>query len=151
MDSKEIIVNVVESKTFISLISLLFGVFIYRFYLYIQELRSKYDFSDELRNVVNNYLKNGAITVKEFGALIRIVAQMGNYLGIYREHVQRMMKEFGENGNLNFADGVFEEKENKQDDLDKLSKENFELKKQLTNIKSSFQIAEVVNDKQDDF
>ncbi|MEC4559044.1 MAG: hypothetical protein U9532_02675 ['Conium maculatum' witches'-broom phytoplasma] len=84
--------NLIESKIFISLISLFFGIFIYWFYLYIKELQKKYEFSDELREVVNHYIKNGAITLREYGALIRIVVQMGNYLGIYREHVQRMIK-----------------------------------------------------------
>ncbi len=96
--------NLIESKIFISLISLFCGIFIYWFYLYIKELQKKYEFSDELREVVNHYIKNGAITVREYSALIRIVTQMGNYLGIYREHVQRMIKEFDENGGLNFAE-----------------------------------------------
>ncbi|XXP77480.1 MAG: hypothetical protein AB3N34_00865 [Lettuce witches'-broom phytoplasma] len=136
--------NLIESKKFISLISLFFGIFIYWFYLYIKELQKKYEFSDELREVVNHYMKNGAITVREYGALIRIVAQMGNYLGIYREHVQRMIKEFNENGGLNFAEGVFAEAENNADnkekpfnnDTERLLKENLRLKQQLNNIKT---------------
>ncbi|XXP77240.1 MAG: hypothetical protein AB3N34_02780 [Lettuce witches'-broom phytoplasma] len=136
--------NLIESKIFISLISLFFGIFIYWFYLYIKELQKKYEFSDELREVVNHYIKNGDITVREYGALIRIVAQMGNYLGIYREHVQRMIKEFNENGGLNFAEGVFAEAENNADnkekpfnnDTERLLKENLRLKKQLNNIKT---------------
>ncbi|MGE9276915.1 MAG: hypothetical protein ACQKHC_03500 [Candidatus Phytoplasma pruni] len=135
--------NLIESKIFISLISLFFGIFVYWFYLYIKELQEKYDFSDELREVVN-HMKNGKINLREYGALIRIMAQMGNYLGIYREHVQRMIKEFDENGGLNFAEGVFDEKENNADNKDKpfnndterLLKENLRLKQQLNNIKT---------------
>ncbi|MEC4558676.1 MAG: hypothetical protein U9532_03615 ['Conium maculatum' witches'-broom phytoplasma] len=144
--------NLIESKIFISLISLFFGIFIYWFYLYIKELQKKYEFSDELREVVNHYIKNGAITVREYGALIRIVAQMGNYLGIYREHVQRMIKEFDENGGLNFAEGVFDETENnadnkeKNNDTERLLKENLRLKQQLNNIKTPLIIENNEND-----
>ncbi|XXP77470.1 MAG: hypothetical protein AB3N34_00815 [Lettuce witches'-broom phytoplasma] len=146
--------NLIESKIFISLISLFFGIFIYWFYLYIKELQKKYEFSDELREVVNHYIKNGTITVREYGALIRIVAQMGNYLGIYREHVQRMIKEFDENGGLNFAEGVFAETENNADnkekpfnnDTERLLKENLRLKKQLNNIKTPLIIENNEND-----
>ncbi|CCP88045.1 hypothetical protein PSOLA_00410 [Candidatus Phytoplasma solani] len=159
MDLQQIIVDIFESKIFISLISLFFGIFLYWFYLYIKELKSKYDFSDELRDVVNKYIKNGEITVKEFGALIRIVAQMGNYLGIYKEHVQRMIKEFGENGGLNFSESIFDEKEhdenNKKDesntnDLDKLLKENLELKKQLMYQKRNL-IVDSIDDNENAF
>ncbi len=144
--------NLIESKIFISLISLFCGIFIYWFYLYIKELQKKYEFSDELREVVNHYIKNGAITVREYGALIRIVAQMGNYLGIYREHVQRMIKEFDENGGLNFAEGVFDETENnadnkeKNNDIEQLLKENLRLKQQLNNIKTPLIIENNEND-----
>ncbi|MGL9687880.1 MAG: hypothetical protein ACQBVK_03880, partial [Candidatus Phytoplasma sp. TWB_XP] len=79
MDLQQIIINIFESKIFISLISLFFGVVLFNFYLYIKELREKFNFSDELREVVNKYLKTGQITVREYGGLIRIVAQMGNY------------------------------------------------------------------------
>ncbi|XXP77595.1 MAG: hypothetical protein AB3N34_01495 [Lettuce witches'-broom phytoplasma] len=146
--------NLIESKIFISLISLFFGIFIYWFYLYIKELQKKYEFSDELREVVNHYIKNGAITVREYGALIRIMTQMGNYLGIYREHVQRMIKEFDENGGLNFAEGVFDETENNADnkekpfnnDTERLLKENLRLKQQLNNIKTPLIIENNEND-----
>jgi hypothetical protein len=146
--------NLIESKIVISFISLFFGIFVYWFYLYIKELQEKYDFSDELREVVNHYIKNGAISLKEYGALIRIVAQMGNYLGIYREHVQRMIKEFDENGGLNFAEGVFNETENNADnkeksfnnDTEQLLKENLRLKQQLNNIKTPLIIENNEND-----
>ncbi len=144
--------NLIESKIFISLISLFCGIFIYWFYLYIKELQKKYEFSDELREVVNHYIKNGAITVREYSALIRIVTQMGNYLGIYREHVQRMIKEFDENGGLNFAEGVFDETENnadnkeKNNDIEQLLKENLRLKQQLNNIKTPLIIENNEND-----
>ncbi len=39
---------------------------------------------------------------------------MGNYLGVYRKHVETMIKEFGEYGNLNFSEGIFDEKEKKK-------------------------------------
>ncbi|WP_240682796.1 hypothetical protein ['Catharanthus roseus' aster yellows phytoplasma] len=159
MDIQQTIINIVESKLFISLISLCFGVCLFKFYLYIKELHEKFDFSDELRDIVNKYLKTGQITVREFGALIRIVAQMGNYLGIYKEHVQRMIKEFGENGGFNFSEGIFDEKEcdkenNKDEsnnnDLDKLLKENLELKKQLMNQKRNL-IVESIDDNENVF
>ncbi|MGE9276350.1 MAG: hypothetical protein ACQKHC_00390 [Candidatus Phytoplasma pruni] len=146
--------NLIESKIFISLISLFFGIFVYWFYLYIKHLQEKYDFSDELREVVN-HMKNGKINLREYGALIRIMAQMGNYLGIYREHVQRMIKEFDENGGLNFAEGVFDEKENNADNKEKtlnnndtelLLKENLRLKQQLNNIKTPLIIENNEND-----
>ncbi|WEK82110.1 MAG: hypothetical protein PR2021_0360 [Candidatus Phytoplasma pruni] len=154
MQINNLINSLIESKIFISLISLFFGIFVYWFYLYIKHLQEKYDFSDELREVVNHYIKNGAITLREYGALIRIVAQMGNYLGIYREHVQRMIKEFDENGGLNFAEGVFNEKENNADDKEKplnndterLLKENLKLKQQLNNIKTPLIIENNEND-----
>ena len=147
MDIQQTIINIVESKSFISLISIFLGIFSYWLYLYIKELKSKYDFSDELREVVNHYLKTGQITVREFGSLIRIVVQMRNYLGIYRKHVETMIKEFGENGGLNFSEGIFDEKdhdkENKKhesniNDLDKLLKENLELKKTINESKKKF-------------
>ncbi|WP_225885826.1 hypothetical protein ['Fragaria x ananassa' phyllody phytoplasma] len=69
MNLEQIIINIFEYKIFISLISVFFGIFVYWFYLYLKELRNKYEFSDELRDVVNYYIKNGSITVKEFGAL----------------------------------------------------------------------------------
>ncbi|MBP5836054.1 hypothetical protein [Candidatus Phytoplasma meliae] len=157
MNLEQIIINIFQSKTFISLISLLFGGLIYWFYLYLKELKNKYEFSDELRDVVNNYIKNGSITVKEFGALIRVVAHMGNYLGIYKEHVQRMIKEFGEHGGLNFSEGIFDEKNNNQEnkkdesnDLDKLLKENLELKKRLSNLKNPL-IVENIEDNENIF
>ncbi|WP_373403240.1 hypothetical protein [Candidatus Phytoplasma solani] len=159
MDLQQIIVDIFESKQFASLISMFLGIFIYWVYLYIKKLRTKYDFSDELRNVVNNYLKNGFITLREYGGLVKLMAEMGNYLGVYREHVQRMIREFGENGGINFAEGVFDEKEhdenNKKDesntnDLDKLLKENLELKKQLTNQKRNL-IVESIDDVENAF
>ncbi|MGL9687997.1 MAG: hypothetical protein ACQBVK_04550, partial [Candidatus Phytoplasma sp. TWB_XP] len=79
MDLAQIIINIFEPKSFISFISIFLGIFAYWFYLYIKELREKFNFSDELREVVNKYLKTGQITVREYGGLIRIVAQMGNY------------------------------------------------------------------------
>ncbi|WP_341833718.1 hypothetical protein M33023_02110 [Candidatus Phytoplasma asteris] len=56
MDIQQTIINIVESKLFISFTSFIFGIFIYWLYLYIKELKSKYDFSDELRDIVNHYL-----------------------------------------------------------------------------------------------
>ncbi|WP_240992289.1 hypothetical protein [Candidatus Phytoplasma tritici] len=110
MDIQQLIINVFESKIFVSFISMIFGFLIYHFYLYIKELKNKYDFSDELREVVNKYLKTGQMKLNEYGVLIRIMAHMGNYLGIYRKHVETMIKEFGENGGLNFSEGIFDEK-----------------------------------------
>ncbi|WEK82207.1 MAG: hypothetical protein PR2021_1330 [Candidatus Phytoplasma pruni] len=65
MQINNLINSLIESKIFISLISLFFGIFVYWFYLYIKHLQEKYDFSDELREVVNHYIKNGAITLRE--------------------------------------------------------------------------------------
>ncbi|MFB5029764.1 MAG: hypothetical protein WJU30_00309 [Candidatus Phytoplasma pruni] len=61
--------NLIESKIFISSISFFFGIFVYWFYLYIKHLQEKYDFSDELREVVNHYIKNGAINSTQNNAL----------------------------------------------------------------------------------
>ncbi|WP_240992270.1 hypothetical protein [Candidatus Phytoplasma tritici] len=153
MDIQQTIINIVESKSFISLISIFLGIFSYWFYLYIKELKSKYDFSDELREVVNQYIKKGKMNLSEYGALIRLMAHMGNYLGIYRKHVETMIKEFGENGGLNFSEGIFDEKEKKENnnnDLDELLKENLELKKQLNNTKNPL-IVESIDDNENDF
>ncbi|WP_225904358.1 hypothetical protein [Paulownia witches'-broom phytoplasma] len=158
MNTQQTIINIVESKVFISFISFIFGIFIYWLYFYIKELKSKYNFSDELHCVVNKYIKNGQITVREFGALIRIISQMSNYLGIYKEHVHRMIKEFGENGGLNFSEGLFDEikkdddnekKETNTNDLDKLLKENLELKKELINQKRNLIVESIDNDEND--
>ncbi|QYC30902.1 hypothetical protein HGD80_03965 [Paulownia witches'-broom phytoplasma] len=151
MDMQQTIINIVESKLFISFTSSIFGIFIYWLYFYIKEWKSKYDFSDELHCLVNKYIKNGRITVREFGALIRIISQMSNYLGIYRKHVETMIKEFGEHGGLNFSEGIFDEKNNNQENkennnnLDEILKENLKLKNQLNNIKNPL-IAESIDD-----
>ncbi|BAD04437.1 hypothetical protein PAM_352 [Onion yellows phytoplasma OY-M] len=156
MDIQQTIINVVESKVFISFTSFIFGIFIYWLYFYIKELKSKYDFSDELRDIVNHYLKKGKISISEYGALVRLMANMGNYLGIYRKHVETMIKEFGEHGGLNFSEGIFDEKDNNQEhkennnNLDEILKENLKLKNQLNNIKNPL-IAESIDDTENDF
>lgn len=156
MDIQQTIINIVESKVFISFSSFIFGIFIYWLYFYIKELKSKYDFSDELRDIVNHYLKKGKISISEYGALVRLMANMGNYLGIYRKHVETMIKEFGENGGLNFSEGIFDEKDNNQENkennnnLDEILKENLKLKNQLNNIKNPL-IAESIDDTENDF
>ncbi|MBS2994125.1 hypothetical protein ['Santalum album' aster yellows phytoplasma] len=156
MDIQQTIINIVESKLFISFISFIFGIFIYWFYFYIKELKSKYNFSDELHCVVNKYIKNGQITVREFGALIRIISQMGNYLGIYKDHVNRMIKEFGEHGGLNFSEGLFDEikkdddnEKKENNNLDEILKENLKLKNQLNNTKKPL-IVESIDDTEND-
>ncbi|WP_225904295.1 hypothetical protein [Paulownia witches'-broom phytoplasma] len=156
MDIQQTIINIVESKIFISFASSIFGIFIYWLYFYIKEWKSKYDFSDELHCVVNKYIKNGQITVREFGALIRIISQMSNYLGIYKEHVYKMIKEFGEHGGLSFSEGIFDEKDNNKENkennynLDEILKENLKLKNQLNNIKNPL-ISESIDDTENDF
>ncbi|GLH61799.1 hypothetical protein [Hydrangea phyllody phytoplasma] len=157
MDIQQTIINIFESKLFISFISFIFGIFIYWFYFYIKELKSKYNFSDELHCVVNKYIKNGQITVREFGALIRIISQMGNYLGIYKDHVNRMIKEFGEHGGLNFSEGLFDEikkdddnEKKENNNLDEILKENLKLKNQLNNTKKPL-IVESIDDTENDF
>jgi len=143
--------EIIQNKIFCSLITGIFFVAIDRLYLYIQELRMKYEFSDKLRDVVNNYIKNGKITMREYVALTRVLSQNNNYKGIYRESVERMMKDFGEHGDLNYGEGVFDEKEdsniNEKNDLDtllqeklRLMQENSNLKKQNSNNKNELTI-----------
>ncbi|GLH60508.1 hypothetical protein [Paulownia witches'-broom phytoplasma] len=69
MNIQQTIINIVESKIFISFTSFIFGIFIYWLYFYIKEWKSKYDFSDELRDVVNHYLKKGKIRIGEIWCL----------------------------------------------------------------------------------
>ena len=63
-----------------------------------------------------------------------------------------MIKEFGENGDLNFSEGFFDEKEKENpqepqnNDLDKLLKENLELKRQLLNNKRNLVIKSINDD-----
>ncbi|MFT2804565.1 hypothetical protein ACMUE1_00600, partial [Candidatus Phytoplasma asteris] len=50
--------------------------------------------------------------------------------------LKNMIKEFGENGGLNFSEGIFDEKDNNQENkennnLDEILKENLKLKNQL--------------------
>ena len=103
------------------------------FYLYIKALKIKYDFSDELRQLVNKYLQTEQITVRALGVLIRIVAQMGNYLGIYRKHVETMIKECGENGGLTFSEGIFDEKDDDKENKKDESNNNYKYQLGLKN------------------
>ncbi|WP_017192981.1 hypothetical protein [Italian clover phyllody phytoplasma] len=112
MNIQQIIINIFESNIFTSFLFFLLGIAIYRFYLYIKDLQTKYEYSDELREVVNNYILNGEIKTKEFARLFHQMCQMANYMGIYRQDVYRMMHELQENGKLDFLDAEIKEKEN---------------------------------------
>ncbi|MDC9032281.1 hypothetical protein [Columbia Basin potato purple top phytoplasma] len=116
MNIQQIIINIFESSIFTSFLSFLLGIAlgisIYRFYLYIKKLQTKYEYSDELREIIHNYILNGEMKTKEFGRLFHQMCQMANYLGIYRQDVHRMMRELQENGKLDFLDAEIKEKEN---------------------------------------
>ncbi|PQP79395.1 hypothetical protein C6B37_01945 [Candidatus Phytoplasma phoenicium] len=112
MDFQQTMINIFESKIFASFLSFLCGICIYRFYLYIKELQTKYEYSDELREIANNYILNGELKTKEFARLFHQMCQMANYMGIYRQDVHRMMREVQENGKLDFLDVEPNEKEN---------------------------------------
>ncbi|WP_017193387.1 hypothetical protein [Vaccinium witches'-broom phytoplasma] len=130
MNIQQTMINIFESKIFISFLSFLCGICIYRFYLYIKELQTKYEYSDELREIVNNYILNGELKTKEFARLFHQMCQMANYMGIYRQDVHRMMREVQENGKLDFLDVESSEKENdtpKEFDKEPLYKKPYNL------------------------
>ncbi|MDV3167217.1 MAG: hypothetical protein Q8784_02250 [Vigna little leaf phytoplasma] len=91
------------------LVFLLGMLVIYGYYQY-RELKKNKEYSDTLRDVVNDYILNGEIKTKEFGRLFRSMCQMANYMGIYRQEVFRLMHELQENGKLDFLDAETEPK-----------------------------------------
>jgi polyhydroxyalkanoate synthesis regulator phasin len=104
--------EIIQSKLFSSLTTGIFFVLIYKLYLYIKELKARYEYSDKLRDVVNNYMKKGKMTTAEFTGLLRLVREMCNYMGLYHESFEKLTENFGDHGDLDYGNNVFNENSN---------------------------------------
>ncbi len=127
--------EIIQSKIFCSLITGIFFVLIYKLYLYIKELRARYEYSDKLRDVVNNYIKKGKMTTAEFTGLYRVIREVGNYMGIYKDSFERLVETYEQHGDINYSDNIFDEKETsnetQKNDLETVVNENYKLKQKL--------------------
>ncbi|WP_341266756.1 hypothetical protein [Candidatus Phytoplasma fraxini] len=85
----------------IVLLTSLINFFIYKGYLYLQKLKElKKERSELFRDILKNYIKSGYLSVVEFEALLLIVKNMGNRLGIFKQHVDKSMAILNEYGDV---------------------------------------------------
>ncbi|NWN45574.1 hypothetical protein [Candidatus Phytoplasma pruni] len=142
LDLKDVLHNLIQTDYFTAVASVAITLSVVWVVLRIKKLQFKKDYREELRDLIQIYIGEGEMSVKEYTLLLRKMAHLGNYTGVYRDSVYKMIRELGENGDIQFSENIFEteeiEAERKKaaqnDELVKqMLQENLNLKKQLEN------------------